>query len=70
MVIRLGGRGDFRGTHVAWRVPPGAPYISSILYYDGLIYMANGNGIVTAVDAETGALALGLMQSWPPGLPL
>ena len=28
--------------------------MSSILYYDGLIYMANGGGIVTAVDAATG----------------
>ena len=54
MAIRLGGRGDVGETHVAWHVPTGAPYISSILYYDGLIYMANGNGIVTAVDAETG----------------
>lgn len=54
MAIRLGGRGDVGETHVAWRVPTGAPYISSILYYDGLIYMANGSGIVTAVDAETG----------------
>ena len=54
MAIRLGGRGDVGETHVAWRVATGAPYISSILYYDGLIYMANGNGIVTAVDAETG----------------
>jgi outer membrane protein assembly factor BamB len=54
MAIRLGGRGVVDETHVAWRVPTGAPYISSLLYYDGLIYMANGNGIVTAVDAETG----------------
>ena len=54
MAIRLGGRGDAGETHVAWRVPTGAPFISSILYYSGLIYMANGNGIVTAVDAETG----------------
>ena len=54
MAIRLGGRGDVAETHVAWRVDTGAPYISSILYYDGLIYMGNGNGIVTAVDAETG----------------
>jgi hypothetical protein len=54
MAIRLGGRGDVGESHVAWRVSTGAPYISSILYYDGLIYMANGNGIVTAVDAETG----------------
>ena len=54
MAIRLGGRGDVDESHVAWRVPTGAPYISSLLYYEGLIYMANGNGIVTAVDAETG----------------
>ena len=54
MAIRLGGRGDVSETHVRWRVPTGAPYLSSILYYDGLIYMANGNGIVTCVDAETG----------------
>ena len=54
MKIRLGGRGDISDTHVDWRVPTGAPYVSSILYYDGLIYMANGSGIVTCVDAETG----------------
>ncbi len=54
MAIRLGGRGEVDERHVAWRVPTGAPYISSLLYYEGLIYMANGNGIVTAVDAETG----------------
>ena len=54
MAIRLGGRGDVGETHVAWRTPTGAPYISSILYYEGVIYMANGNGIVTAVDAENG----------------
>ena len=54
MAIRLGGRGDVEESHVAWHVPTGAPYISSLLYYEGLIYMANGNGIVTAVDAETG----------------
>ena len=54
MAIRLGGRGDVGETHVAWRTPTGAPYISSILYCEGVIYMANGNGIVTAVDAENG----------------
>ena len=54
MAIRLGGRGDVTQTHVLWRVPTGAPYISSILLYDGLIYMGNGNGIVTAVDPKNG----------------
>jgi outer membrane protein assembly factor BamB len=54
LAIRLGGRGVVDDSHVAWRVATGAPYVSSILYYDGLIYMANGNGIVTAVEATTG----------------
>lgn len=54
MKIRLGGRGDVTDTHVAWRVPTGAPYVSSLLYYQGLLYMANGRGIITSVDPETG----------------
>lgn len=54
MAIRLGGRGDISKSHVLWRVGSGAPYISSILQYDGMIYMANDGGIATAVDAKTG----------------
>ena len=54
MKIRPGGRGDITDTHVEWHVPTGAPYVSSILYYDGLVYMANGGGIITCIDAETG----------------
>ena len=54
MAIRLGGEGDVNDSAVLWRVPTGAPYIASILYFDGLIYMANGNGIATVVDPATG----------------
>ncbi len=54
MAIRLGGEGDVNDTNVLWRVPTGAPYVASILYYDGLIYMANGNGIASVVDPATG----------------
>jgi len=54
MAIRPGGRGDVRATHVVWNVATGAPYISSLLYAAGLLYMANDVGIVTAVDASTG----------------
>ena len=54
MKIRPGGRGDVTETHVDWRIPTGAPYVSSLLYYDGLLYMANGGGIFTCVDAATG----------------
>ena len=54
MAINTDGRGDVSQTHVIWRVPTGAPYLSSILYYEGLIYMANGSGVASCVDAKTG----------------
>ena len=54
MAIRAGGRGDISKTHVAWHVDTGAPYVSSLVYYQGLLYMGNGLGIVTCIDAETG----------------
>jgi outer membrane protein assembly factor BamB len=54
MAIRTGGRGDVTRSHVQWSVPTGAPYVSSLVHYDGLIYMANDAGIVTCVDAKTG----------------
>jgi outer membrane protein assembly factor BamB len=39
---------------VLWHVPTGAPYISSLVYYDGLLYMAGDVGVITCVDARTG----------------
>lgn len=54
MAVRAGGRGDVNGTHVLWNVATGAPYVSSLLYYDGLVYMANDVGVLSAVDAKTG----------------
>ena len=52
--IRPGGRGDISKTHVVWHVPTGAPYISSLVHYQGLLYMVGDVGIVTCVDAKTG----------------
>ena len=54
MAIRLGGRGDISTTHVAWRVPTGGPYVSSLVHYQGVIYMSTDNGILSAVDASNG----------------
>ncbi len=54
MAIRLGGRGDITKTHVAWRVPTGGPYVSSLVHYQGVIYMSTDNGILSAVDAGNG----------------
>jgi outer membrane protein assembly factor BamB len=55
MAIKPGGRGDVTKTQTVWQAPTGAPYVSSLLYYDGIVYMANDVGVLTAVDAATGA---------------
>jgi outer membrane protein assembly factor BamB len=52
--IRTGGRGEITKSHVVWKVPTGAPYIASLVYYDGLLYMAGDVGVVTCIDAQTG----------------
>ena len=56
MAIRTGGKGNVSETHIAWRVASGAPYVSSLLYYQGLVYMATEQGIATCVEASTGSL--------------
>ena len=55
MAIRPGGRGDIASSgHVLWRVASGGPYISSLVHYDGLIYMMGDVGVLTVTDAKTG----------------
>ena len=54
MAIRPGGKGDVSKTHVAWEAQTGAPYISSLVHDNGLIFMATDVGGVTVVDAKTG----------------
>ncbi len=52
--VETGGRGDVGQTHVRWRQPTRAPYVSSMLLYRGLLYMATENGILTITDPNTG----------------
>ena len=54
LAIRLGGRGDVSSSHVVWKTPTGAPYVSSLVYYDGLLFMGSELGIITAMDPATG----------------
>jgi outer membrane protein assembly factor BamB len=54
MAIRPGGKGDISKTHVAWEAQTGAPYISSLVHDNGLIFMATDVGGVTVVDAKSG----------------
>ena len=52
--VDTGGTGDVNNTHVRWRQPTRAPYVSSLLLYRGLLYMATENGILTITDPDTG----------------
>lgn len=54
MAIRPGGKGDIANSHVVWRVPSGAPYISTPVHYNGLIYMVGDVGVLTVTDAKNG----------------
>lgn len=54
MALRPGGKGDITLSHVVWQVNTGAPYISSLVYDAGLLYMANDVGAITVVDAANG----------------
>ncbi len=55
MAIRPGARGDLKESeNLLWHVPTGAPYVSSVVHYQGVVYMASDAGVVQAVDAATG----------------
>ncbi len=54
MAVKTGGKGDVSSTNIIWEVNAGAPYVSSLLYYQGLIYMATENGIVSCIDPASG----------------
>jgi outer membrane protein assembly factor BamB len=54
MAIRAGGSGNIADSRVVWRVPSGAPYISSPVHYEGLLYMTGDVGVLTLSDAKTG----------------
>ncbi|MBI4477235.1 MAG: PQQ-binding-like beta-propeller repeat protein [Acidobacteria bacterium] len=54
LAVRPGGRGDVSGSHVAWQAATGGPYVSSVVYDSGLLYMANDVGVLTAANAKSG----------------
>jgi len=54
MAIKPGGKGDVSTSHLVWKVETGAPYISSIIEHNGLIYFMGDVGVATVTDAKTG----------------
>jgi outer membrane protein assembly factor BamB len=54
MALKTGQRGDLAKSNLQWHVETGAPYTSSIVYDNGLLFMATEMGVVTCIDAATG----------------
>ncbi len=54
LAVRIDGEDDGNELKLKWRIPTGGPYVSSLVYYGGLLFMATERGIASAIDAETG----------------
>ena len=54
MALRAGQRGEISKEKLLWHVETGAPYTSSLVYDNGLLFSATEMGIVTCLDAKTG----------------
>lgn len=53
--IRPGGKGNVSDTHVAWRNEIGGPHVPTPQYHDGRLYAINDTGVLTCLEAATGA---------------
>jgi outer membrane protein assembly factor BamB len=56
LAVRPDGSGDVTKTHIAWTLQRAAPYTPSPLLVGDEIYVVNDLGIVSCLDAKTGAV--------------
>jgi outer membrane protein assembly factor BamB len=57
MAIRAGGSGDVTGTsRILWKYDKGTAYVPSPIAYRDLVYLVSDKGILTCIDARTGAV--------------
>ena len=56
LAFRAGGRGDLTGKSLRWRYSRSVPQLPTTVVYRGVVYMINDGGILTTLDAATGAV--------------
>jgi outer membrane protein assembly factor BamB len=56
VAVRPDGSGDVTRTHIDWTYKKNVPNRSSPLLVDDLLYMGNGQGMISCLDAKTGKL--------------
>jgi hypothetical protein len=54
LAVKVGGKGNVTGTHIAWKRQRSLPYVPTPIVYDDHIYMWLDNGIVICADPKTG----------------
>jgi outer membrane protein assembly factor BamB len=56
MAVRLGGSGDMTDKSILWRYYKSLPNVPSPVLYQNVLYLVKEGGILTALDAATGAV--------------
>jgi outer membrane protein assembly factor BamB len=57
IAIKPGGSGDVTKTaQILWTYEKGTAYVVSPILYDGIVYLLNDRGVMTALDARTGEI--------------
>jgi outer membrane protein assembly factor BamB len=57
IAIRPGGNGDVSGTdRIAWSYEKGTAYVTSPILYGDYVYLVSDGGVLTCLDAKTGAV--------------
>ena len=56
IAVRADGKGDVTRTHIAWTLSRGAPFTPSPILVGDELYVINDIGVLTTVDARTGAI--------------
>jgi outer membrane protein assembly factor BamB len=57
MGIKLGANGDLTGTpNLVWSYDKGTAYVTSPILYGDYLYLVSDKGILTCIDAKTGAI--------------
>ena len=56
IAIRPGGQPKTDAERIAWTYDKGTAYVVSPILYKGLVYLLNDRGVITTLDAKTGAV--------------
>ena len=56
LAIKVDGKGDVTGTHVAWTIDKAVPHNPSMVVIGDELYFVADNGILTCADAKTGQI--------------